>query len=150
MRRLQHFNRGNATLYLLTEIGSKGCYGFPSFVHFSISPTTCKDQAAKAVAAFAGVCRRNLRLRNHLLVAVHSITENLNIAKTARSCQSSSFVFYQVFNYYSLQLLIDCPIIQFLFHLAKTIQFYKQILVFRFVIVDQVTSVAIVKQYLPL
>ena len=46
-----------------TAMGIRDSLISPSVVHFSISPTTCQGQAAKAVAAFAGVCRRNLRLR---------------------------------------------------------------------------------------
>ena len=39
-------------------MGIIGFTSFPSATHFSISPATCQGQAAEAVAAFAGIHRR--------------------------------------------------------------------------------------------
>lgn len=73
-----HTENRNAMLFPPTAMGIRGFFASPSVVHFSISPTTCQGQAAKAVTAFAGI--RWLVTSgsgNHLLVAVPSLTENL-------------------------------------------------------------------------
>lgn len=63
-----------------------------SVIHFSISPTTCQGQAAKAVAAFVGI--RSLVTSgsgNHLLVAVRSLTENFEHSR--RYCLNATVTY---------------------------------------------------------
>ena len=55
--------RGNAMLFSPTAMGIRSFFASPSAIHFSIFPATCQGQAAKAVAAFAVIRRRNLGLR---------------------------------------------------------------------------------------
>ena len=55
--------RGNAMLFSPTAMGIRSFFASPSAIHFSISPATCQGQAAKAVAAFAVIRRRDLWLQ---------------------------------------------------------------------------------------
>ena len=45
-------------LFSPTAMGIRSFMRLPSAIHFSISPATCQGHAAKAVAAFAGIQRR--------------------------------------------------------------------------------------------